>query len=278
MIFDEALDEASRRLRSMQSELKEAIRSGGLALHFQSIVSTAARRPMGFEALARWQRDNGEWVSPGEFIPLAERTGMISEISLWALRTAAAAVSRWRQHAPDIYVSINVAAESFTDERFLAELENVIQEYSLAPGQLKLELTETMLMNQGDDMLARLDYISGLGYELMLDDFGTGYSSLAVLNRLPIDTVKIDKSFVADLAVNQQAAAVVTTIVSLAEQLGMAVICEGVETQAQARELHNLGCYLMQGFMFTRPMPVADADAFVIAKAHEMQPPPSDTR
>ncbi len=261
VIFDDKLDATARRLRTLHGELKGAVKSGELQIYYQPIVDVSIGKVIGFEALSRWQRSNGEWVSPADFIPLAERTGLISDITIWALRTVAKQLEQWQKTIADrsVYVSINVAAVSFTDERFYAELDQMLKKHLHSSRQIKLELTESMLMKNADAMLLRLDQLSAMGFELLLDDFGTGYSSLAALNRLPINTVKIDQSFVADLGDREQAASVIKTILSLASHLNMSVISEGVESPEQAQELNRLGCHLMQGYLFGRPVAATDA-------------------
>lgn len=265
VMFDDDLDAIARRHRTLQGELKEAVQNNRLQLFYQPIVDVPAGSLHGFEALSRWQRDNGEWVSPAEFIPLAERSGLISDISIWALREASRQLNEWKRVAAgkSLYISVNVAAILFGDERFFRELGTVIEEFAIAHGEIKLELTESMLMKEADSMLAYLDQLSVMGFELMLDDFGTGYSSLAALNHLPISTVKIDRSFVDGLSVRDQAASVIKTIISLANQLDMAVISEGVETAEQAHQLVGLGCPLMQGYYFGKPLPPAEASNFI---------------
>ena len=260
VIFDDQLDAASRRLRVLQGELIDAIQGDQLQLFYQPILEAKTRRVVGFEALSRWQRKNSEWVSPAEFIPLAERAGLISEISLWAMRTAAEQIASWRrQGRNDVYISVNVAAISFNDDAFFAELEQLVAQHSIAPGQLRLELTESMLMKNADVMVGRFQVLQEMGFELMLDDFGTGYSSLSSLSHLPIETLKIDKSFIAELNLREQSASVVSTVISLANHLGMRVISEGVETEAQAFELERLGSHYLQGYLFARPMPAVEA-------------------
>lgn len=264
VMFDSGLDAAARRARTLQGELKQAIHNGDLQLYYQGIVNVENKKVVGFEALSRWQRSNGEWVSPGEFIPLAERSGLITDISIWALRTATAQLLTWLDNNnEEIYISINAAAECFDDERFMEELQQVRQRLTSCTGLIKLELTESMLMKNADTMLARLETLTEMGFRLMLDDFGTGYSSLSSLAKLPIATVKIDQSFVADLGGNTQAASIVKTIISLANQLNMRVISEGVETEAQMEALKLLGCNLMQGYYFAKPVPAALAEEFL---------------
>jgi len=264
VIFNEELDASARRMRQLQVELKDTIESGNLQFFYQPIIDIAQERVVGFESLARWQRDNGEWVSPGEFIPLAERSGCVSDIGLWALRKAAAQVSEWSKkfNRRDIYISINIAAVSFSDERFYDLLDEVFEKYDLARGQIRIELTERILMENSEMIMPKLDKFIKLGCNLMLDDFGTGYSSLSYLHRLPIKTVKIDRSFIESLERDKQAPAIVKSIVGLAENLNMTVISEGVETLQQSKRLLDLGCQVVQGFLYSKPMPPEMAEKY----------------
>ena len=264
VIFNEELDASARRMRQLQIELKETIDRGNLQFFYQPIIDMAQQRVVGFESLARWQRETGEWVSPGEFIPLAERSGNVSDIGLWALKRAAEQVSCWSKkfNCDDIYISINIAAVSFSDERFYQLLDSVFDEFKLKAGQIRIELTERMLMENSEMIIGQLEKFTRMGCNLMLDDFGTGYSSLSYLHRLPINTVKIDRSFIENLNRDRQAPAIVKSIVALAENLDMSVISEGVETPQQSEQLLQLGCQVVQGFLFAKPMPPESAQAY----------------
>lgn len=272
VLFDSALDAHTKRSRLIQSELKAALQTRQLQVYYQPIFDANSRQLAGFEALARWQRRTGEWVSPEEFIAVAEKSGMITDIGLWVLEEACLQLHEWQREHPQngCYISINVASESFADERFYQQIQTLFDRYRLLPGLLKLELTEHMLVKEADSMLARLDSLIELGCELMIDDFGTGYSSLAYLCRLPIGRLKIDRSFVATLMAEDQTAQVVETIIALAKTLKIKVISEGVETEQQARLLTDMGSDQLQGYLLGRPAPVDQASQ-LLADQRELQ-------
>ncbi|MBL1143029.1 MAG: EAL domain-containing protein [Proteobacteria bacterium] len=265
ILFDQELDAKVKRIRQLQPELKTAVSEGQLQLYYQPIIESKEFKLNGFEALARWQRSNGEWVSPVEFIPLAEDSGLIADIGLWALETACQQLGEWNKGAQqsNLYVSVNVASVSFNDERFNKKIANMFDEFQFKPGQLKLELTERMLVEGSGKMLEKLNRLIELGCELMIDDFGTGYSSLSYLHRLPIRTLKIDRSFVSSLDDVESSVPIVKTIIALAESLNMGVVSEGVETEAQSIRLAKLGSDQLQGYLFAKPMKADEATKFI---------------
>lgn len=267
VIFDQQMDATIKRGRQLQSELKKAIAERQLQLFYQPIYSTDGYQLCGFESLARWQRENGEWVSPTEFIPLAEEAGLIADIGLWCIETACEQIGRWnaRQPGSDYYVSVNIASDSFGDERFATCIEISSESHRVRRGQLKLELTERILLANTDNMLEKLHKLIGLGCELLIDDFGTGYSSLSYLHLLPVATLKIDRSFVINLEQSNSSMSVVKTIIALAKSLDMSIVAEGVETRAQADLLSDLGVNQLQGYYFGRPVAAGEAEAFFVA-------------
>lgn len=273
VLFDSELDAHTKRGRLIQAELKTALAERQLQLYYQPIFEAGDRQLVGFEALARWQRSNGEWVSPEEFILLAEKAGMITDIGLWVLDTACRQLHDWRHSWPNqsVYISINVASESFADDRFYRNITQLFEQYRFERGLLKLELTETMLVSETEQLLVRLNGLIELGCELMIDDFGTGYSSLAYLCRLPIGTLKIDRSFVAKLADEEQTAQVVRTIIALAKTLQIKVISEGVETEQQAAELARMGSDQLQGYLLGRPLPASQIAPLMPASTQARQ-------
>lgn len=264
-LFDELLDQGAQRERQLMGELKTAMTQNDLELYYQPIVDGRTGSVVGFESLSRWQRSNGEWVSPAEFIPLAETMGLVSDIGLWATSTAAQQLAEWNRalNHQELYISVNLAPVSFTDERLETLLDKSFKQYHLQAGQLRLELTESMLMSDTNVMLKRLDTLLAIGCDIMIDDFGTGYSSLSYLHRLPVSTLKIDRSFVAALEEGESARSIIKTIIGLAQNLDMNIICEGVENTAQMEQLLPLGCHLMQGFHFSRPLPAGKAGDYL---------------
>jgi len=253
VLFDPAMrDEVNERL-ALEVDLRGALARGELALHYQPIVRLTDRRLAGFEALMRWTHPARGPVSPGAFIPVAEDTGLIVELGAWALDEAA----RFRRGLvdagadPDLFVSVNVSA------RQMAEPDRLLRAATEAlggKGRLKLEVTESLLVDDPERAQRTLRHLAGLGAKLAIDDFGTGYSSLAQLNRFPFDTLKIDKSFV-DGLVDGSTRAIVEATINLAGGLGSALIAEGVETEEQAALLLRLGCQHGQGWLFGRPQP-----------------------
>jgi diguanylate cyclase (GGDEF)-like protein/PAS domain S-box-containing protein len=255
VLYDDELDFSVKRARLLLAELRTALTNKQLQLFMQPIVSASSHHLRGFEALARWQRNDGEWVSPTEFIPLAEENGMITDLTLWALEAATSQLLQWNKEfdSHDYYISVNVANGSFSDERFFQLIANNISKFGIRPNQLRLELTERMLISDNKSMLVKLNHLIEVGCELMIDDFGTGYSSLSYLHRLPVKTLKIDRSFVMNMEKDEGSRSVVKSIIALAKSLKMDVISEGVETHEQARLLCVLGSTKLQGYLFGKP-------------------------
>ncbi|MES2605281.1 MAG: EAL domain-containing protein, partial [Pseudomonadota bacterium] len=265
VLYDEEIDANVKRSRQLLVELKAALANRQLQLYYQPIFNAATQTLRGFEGLARGQRANGEWVSPGEFIPLAEDNGLISDLTLWAIETATKQIADWNStwNTHHYYISVNVATDSFNDDRFFQVIADRIAEYGIYRGQLKLELTERMLVTDNPQMLERLNSLIELGCELMIDDFGTGYSSLAYLHRLPVKTLKIDRSFVANMEREDSSKAVINSIIALARSLKMDVISEGVETQEQSRLLTSMGATQIQGYLLGVPSPASKAGSIL---------------
>lgn len=273
VLFDQQMDAMIKRGRQLQAELKTAIMENKLELYYQPIMGAGDHRLCGFESLARWCRDNGEWVSPVEFIALAEENGMIADIGLWGIETACKQIGRWNETHPgvDYYISVNIASDSFGDERFARCISDCFQRYGVRRGQLKLELTERILLGDTDNMLDKLHKLIELGCEVMIDDFGTGYSSLSYLHLLPVGAMKIDRSFVINLDQSESSLSVVKTIIALARSLDLGIVAEGVETARQAEQLAELGATQLQGYFFGRPVPTSEAEhCFAMEKGVEI--------
>jgi EAL domain-containing protein (putative c-di-GMP-specific phosphodiesterase class I) len=226
---------------------------------------------VGAEALMRWQRD-GKLIPPGDFIPLAETTGLINEMSLWAIREAARQVKAWKQaHGLDIAVAVNMPSRLFERSDLVELVAGILAEEGVEPRSIELEITETGLMKDLQGVVPSLHKLNELGTEISIDDFGTGYSSLAYLTSLPISELKIDRSFVRDLGTTPQSTAVVSAIIALARALGLRVIAEGVEQVSQMEVLYNLGCQICQGFLFARPMPAHEINEWL--RDQHLRPP-----
>jgi len=252
-----------RERLALESALHKAVERGELVLHYQPKIDLRSNRIVGAEALMRWQR-NGELVAPSEFIPLAEETGLILPMSDWALREAARQVRQWRDEAGlDLSLAVNLPSRVFERADLVQTIRQAAADNGIPHRTLELEITETGLMKDLQVVIPALLQLNQLGVEISIDDFGTGYSSLAYLTSLPISEVKIDRSFVRELGVTEQSSAVVTAVIALARSLGLRVIAEGVETQRQMLVLSRLGCHLMQGYFFTRPLAGPDMARWV---------------
>jgi diguanylate cyclase (GGDEF)-like protein/PAS domain S-box-containing protein len=262
--FDPAMQAALEARGKMEEALRGAIANRQLRLHYQVQVD-AALRPIGAEALLRWEHPELGVIAPMQFIELAEDTGLILPIGLWVLETACAQIRRW-QNIPllsELNISVNVSARQFRHEDFVAQVETVLDESGIDPGRLKLELTESLILNNVEDSISKMDQLKSIGVEFSMDDFGTGYSSLSYLKRLPLDQIKIDQSFVRDISTDPSDAAIVQTIIAMAGTLGLMVIAEGVETEAQREFLESRGCPAFQGHLFGAAVPVEQFEALL---------------
>jgi EAL domain-containing protein (putative c-di-GMP-specific phosphodiesterase class I) len=244
----------------LEHALRRALRDGELSLAYQPIVALGSGTPVAVEALLRWNDPERGAVPPAEFVPLAEEIGLIEEIGRWVLETAAAQVARWQAAAPDLPlgVTVNVSGQQIASRSFVDDVRRVLRSSGLAPGSLAVEITESVLLRETSAPHVLGD-LRTLGVEVLLDDFGIGYSALGYLRKLPIDGIKIDRAFVADLLTGEQGEAIVGAVVTMAHALGLRVVAEGVETQRQATLLAGLGCEHAQGFLFARPEAAADA-------------------
>jgi len=244
--------------------LREALESNQFVLHYQAQIS-GQRRITGVEALVRWQDPKRGRVSPADFIPLAEETGLILPLGQWVLETACAQLVLWaaRPDMAHLTIAVNVSARQFHQSDFVDQVLATLERTGANPHRLKLELTESLLVTNIEGVIAKISALKGKGVAFSLDDFGTGYSSLSYLKRLPLDQLKIDQSFVRDILLDANDAAIAKMVVVLAQSMGLEVIAEGVETQAQCDFLADLGCYHYQGYLFSRPLPLPEFEAFV---------------
>ncbi|WP_051749465.1 EAL domain-containing protein [Nevskia soli] len=248
-----------------QQELTLALECDELELHYQPIVHLSDLRLAGFEALLRWRHPQRGMVSPAEFIPLAEESGLISPIGRWIVDRACAALAQFGSERPelDLFMSINLSSRQFDDPELLPAIDQALSRHAVDPACVKLEITESLLLQRLDEGLRLLQECRARGLKISLDDFGTGYSSLSYLHRLPVDTLKLDRSFVLQLGMNAAGTEIVAAVVGLAHRLGMDVITEGLETQEQIDALRTLGADLGQGFHFGRAEPLAGAAEIV---------------
>jgi diguanylate cyclase (GGDEF)-like protein/PAS domain S-box-containing protein len=264
-VFSGGMHQAAVARLRVESELRRAVERDELLLYYQPIVSLQTRELAGFEALVRWRRE-GRLVAPAEFIPVAEDTGLIVQIGDWVLREACERLRAWRDrhpHNPGLFVGVNLSRKQLADPAIVARIRETIAHTRVPPDALKLEITESALMENADAAMPLLEQIRSLGVRLQMDDFGTGYSSLGCLHRFPLSGLKIDRSFVATTSARRDYAAVIQAIITLARNLGIEVVAEGVETAEQVALLQALDCELGQGYYFSKPLSADAAEAFL---------------
>ncbi len=262
--FNAEMERIVMERAALKTDLREAMQEKQFLLHYQAQVVDDVRTT-GAEVLLRWQHPQRGMVSPADFIPLAEETGFILELGQWVLHTACTQLAVWgaRPEMAHLTIAVNVSVHQFRQADFVAQVLGVIRDTGANPHRLKLELTESMLVSNVEDIIEKMYALKAKGVSFSLDDFGTGYSSLSYLRRLPLDQLKIDQSFVRDVFSDTNDAAIAKTIVALANSLGLGVIAEGVETAAQRDFLSTAGCYAYQGYFFSRPLPLEGFEKFV---------------
>jgi EAL domain-containing protein (putative c-di-GMP-specific phosphodiesterase class I) len=265
-LFDADMHARTQDRLGLENDLRRAIDANDFEIHYQPIVLLETRKCVGFEALIRWTR-NGEPVSPATFIPMAEELGLIEPLGTWVLQNACNTFAEWKRQygASGIdYITVNVSSRQLMQQNFMLLVEQAVAAARLRPCDLRLEITETALMDSPTSAAKLLSELRDFGAKIYLDDFGTGYSSLSHLARLPVDALKIDRSFVRTLAINDRPT-IVESILALARTLQTSVVAEGIESEDQARELHRLGCTHAQGYLFSRPLPAAAAEKVLAA-------------
>jgi diguanylate cyclase (GGDEF)-like protein/PAS domain S-box-containing protein len=252
----------------MEVDLRRALRRKEFSVRYQPLVQLRDGRLAGFEALCRWEHPEHGFVSPMEFIPLAEEVGLIAPIDRWVLGEAARSARDWQLHhgqVPDLAICVNVSSKQFSRDDTVDEVIKVLEDTGLAPGNLKLEITESAIMDNPERAMEILEELRSMGVRLALDDFGTGYSSLSYLHRFPFDVIKIDRSFVSRMGIDGQDPEIVRTIIALAKSLEMDIVAEGVETALQMEMLRDLGARYGQGWHFARPLTPEDAERLVLS-------------
>ncbi len=276
--FDEALEQQINERLQMEHALRGGIERGELRLHYQPQITLDAGvfKLTGAEALVRWQHPQRGLLGPGLFIPLAEDTDLIQPLGLWVLEQACRELKKWQQQpaTAELTMAVNVSATQFLHPDFVSQLLSLLQDTGAPPQYLKLELTESVLMESTTTAIATMTALRAQKIRFSLDDFGTGYSSLQYIKSLPLDQLKIDRSFVQDLQTNPNDAAIANSIIALADSLGLGVIAEGVETRSQQRLLAAMGCNNYQGFGFSKPLASAAFEAYCLstigfARAHK---------
>ena len=256
-VFTEAISEVVVRRFNLENELRKAMAQKSFCLHYQPKVETATGLVLGVEALVRWQKDDGELIYPDEFIPLAEATDIIYDLSPWVLSKACEDMAKLHTLGfKSLTVAVNLSAKQFQDAKLTEQVEFALNKYNLPPRSLSLEITEHTIMDNVDMAVKIMEQLSQVGVKVAVDDFGTGYSSLRYLSRLPLSAIKIDKSFVDHLPDNRDASVIALTIISMAHNLGLRVVAEGVDQREQLHFLQEHDCEEIQGFYFSRPLPL----------------------
>jgi diguanylate cyclase (GGDEF)-like protein/PAS domain S-box-containing protein len=256
-VFDSEMHRHAVRLLALETELRRAIEREDFVMHYQPIVALASGRIVGFEGLVRWNHAERGLVAPGHFIGLAEETGLIVPLCWFTLRECCRQASQWQAlfpQEPPLFISVNVSGKLFMQPDAVERLVAILEDSRLPPASLRLEVTENVVVDHGDEVMAKLTRLRALGVQLSIDDFGTGYSSLSYLQRFQYDSLKIDRSFVSTMGLTRDSRNIVKTILNLADVLGIGVVAEGVETEEQAIRLRQMECPLGQGYWFARPL------------------------
>lgn len=265
-LFNPTMRERAVARLDLETDLRSAINLQELRLHYQPIVSLGSNRIIGFEALVRWEHPTHGLIPPANFIPVAEETGLILPIGKWVLKEACGQMREWQDRHPTdppLTISVNLSAKQFTQPDLSEQIKETLEATGLAAKSLKLEITESVLIEEGEVGRRMLKQLRALGIQVEIDDFGTGYSSLSYLQQLPLDTLKIDRSFISHMGANGKGSEIVRTIMLLAQEMGMRVIAEGVETGEQLTNLKALGCEFAQGYLFSRPVEQSAAEALI---------------
>jgi len=249
------MDARAKARRSLELELRQAIADGGFELHYQPLLHLGDGKVSCCEALLRWRHPERGMISPADFIPVAEETGLINDLGHWVLNTACREAVNWPDH---VHVAVNVSPIQFKSQTLALNIAAALAASGLAASRLELEITEAVLIRDDEVALDILNQLHAIGVRIALDDFGTGYSSLSYLQRFPFDKIKIDRAFIKDLADTGASSAIVQAVVNIAAASDMTTTAEGVETEQQRNLLRVLGCTEMQGYLFSRPVPAAD--------------------
>jgi diguanylate cyclase (GGDEF)-like protein/excisionase family DNA binding protein len=275
--FEPAMSAATMERVELENDLRRALERDELRLHYQPIVDLASSRIVGLEALVRWQHPTRGLVPPLSFVPLAEETGLIIPVGRWVLETACRQARSWMDTLPgsQLVISVNLSARQFTQPDLVEQVAEILAETGLPANLLELEITESVLMDQSEAGTRALRALREVGVKLVLDDFGTGYSSLSYLKHLPLDTIKIDQSFVQGLESEGANLPIVQAVIALAHGLGMGVVAEGIETAGQLARLRSLDCDRGQGYLYARPMPPTELEPMLVAGIAPKGEPPA---
>jgi EAL domain-containing protein (putative c-di-GMP-specific phosphodiesterase class I) len=271
-VFDPSMDVAVFERLSREAELRAAIESDQLRLHYQPIIDLESGDIFAFEALARWEHPERGVLAPTEFIPLAEETGLIIPIGRWVLAEACRQLRSWERAAictPGVKINVNLSARQLSDPGLVNDVARILLSTGLQPEQLQLEITETAAMDESEETAETLRLLRNLGVRLAIDDFGSGFSAFSYLRRCPVDTLKIDRSFVSGLGQNPEDERIVEAVIAFSKTLGLDVVGEGIETADQAARLYQLGCETGQGFLFAHPLaPSLIEAALIYSRSH----------
>ena len=260
--FELSMDSQARERRALEFDLKSALANDEFLLFYQPLIGAESNQAVGFEALLRWNHPIRGIISPAEFIPIAENSGLIKAIGDWALEEACMTAAAWPEH---LTIAVNLSAPQFDNARIVDTVKRALKELGLAPHRLELEITESLLIDRPDDVIAILEQLRKIGVCIAMDDFGTGYSSLSYLLKFPYDKIKIDRSFISAIATDKAACDVLRTIGALAKTLNMRVTAEGVETREQFEFLRQIACDQVQGFYFAKPMQDHELAPFLLS-------------
>lgn len=261
--YTEAMTCAANERLALEGDLRRALEQNEFQVHYQPQVDTSDGRLVGVEALVRWNHPRDGLISPARFIPVAEETGLIAPIGEWVLRSACAQAKAWLDaKMPPITLAVNLASHQFSSRKLADRVAAILTETGYPAEHLELEITESAIMEQGEEAIAILRQIKELGVFIAIDDFGTGYSSLAYLKRFPVDKLKVDQSFIRDIPQDQNDMEIAATIIAMAKNLRLKVLAEGVETEAQLAFLKERGCEQYQGYLYSRPVPAGEIEAF----------------
>ncbi len=271
-IFDQSLHVDAKRRLTLESDLRTALRKKEFVLHYQPIVAINSGQVTGFEALVRWQKEDGQIVPPSDFIPLAEETGLIVFIGGWVLEESLKTLAAWRRDYPrtsPLTMSVNVSPRQFHQTDFVDQVIDAVTRSGIPPRTLRLEITEGVTIRDSQQAIKILERLRKFGVRVSIDDFGTGYSSLSYLHQLPFDTLKIDRSFVSVMQSRSNGGQIVQTILDLAKNLKLDVVAEGAESAEHVDLLRQMGCGFAQGYFFSRPLNEAAAIALLSTTGKE---------
>jgi len=263
--FTPEMNDAVKTRVDLEKDLHIALKENQFELYYQPKIDASPQHVSGLEALIRWHHPERGLIPPDEFIPFAEETGLITPIGEWVIEEACRQLVEWRDLDLNVSVAINLSVNQLYSDRLIDQFEAALEKYAITPGSLQVEITETSAMHNPDEAIVKLTALRNIGIDIAIDDFGTGYSSLSYLKRLPIQALKLDRSFVCDITTDENDSAISSATVALAHKLGLKVVAEGVETEAQHKHLAGIQCDFLQGYLFSRPLPKDDATAFIQA-------------